>query len=102
MALGYPFNIASYALLVYILAKVTNLIPSNLYIGLGDAHIYKSHIDKVQIQLTRKPYPFPQLQIVKDYECNQDPIEWIESLNSKDFKLINYTSHPKLTLQMVA
>jgi dihydrofolate reductase/thymidylate synthase len=62
IGLGLPFNIASYAVLTYILAKLTNLKPKKLIITLGDAHIYENHIEALEEQINRIPYNFPVLK----------------------------------------
>jgi len=85
--LGVPFNIASYALLTMIVARVTGLEPGEFIHTLGDAHIYLNHIEQVKLQLTRDPYPLPRMEInpsVKD----------IFNFRFEDFKLTDYVSHP--------
>jgi thymidylate synthase len=85
--LGVPFNIASYALLTMMIARVTDLEPGEFIHTLGDAHIYLNHIEQVKLQLTRKPYPLPRMEInpsVKD----------IFSFRFEDFKLTDYVAHP--------
>lgn len=85
--LGVPFNIASYALLTMMIAQVTNLQPGDFVHTFGDVHIYSNHIDQVKLQLSREPYPLPQMQInpeVKD----------IFDFRYDDFTLVNYQSHP--------
>lgn len=85
MALGVPFNIASYAVLMMMMAQECNLEPGIFTHTLGDAHIYSNHIDGVKEQLTRKPFPLPTLKIVKK------PF-W--ELQFEDFTLENYQHHP--------
>ena len=63
MFLGIPFNIASTALLTHIIAKMTDLIPDKIIVVIGDAHIYKEHIEQVKLQLERQPYLPPNLII---------------------------------------
>ncbi len=87
--IGVPFNIASYALLTMMIAQATGYKPGDFVHTLGDAHIYLNHIDQVRLQLTREPYPLPQMIInpsVKD----------IFKFRYEDFKLVNYVSHPHL------
>lgn len=96
--LGTPFNIASSALLLMIIAKVTNLVPRNLHMNLGDVHIYKQHYDSALGQIERRPYPFPKLTIKKDLQSLAD----IEALQFEDFSLQNYQSHPAIKAEMVA
>ena len=95
MFLGIPFNIASTALLVHILAKMTDLQPGKVIIVVGDAHIYKNHVEQVKIQLQRTPY-IPCNLIVKTKKNN------IEEYSASDFILQNYYSHPSIKANMVA
>lgn len=107
VALGYPFNIASYALLVHILCHVTGYQPGKLVMTLGDTHIYKQHIDKVKNQLDRVPYQFPQLHISKTMEnVNTKDIasilKFIEELKPDDFEINGYKYYPGIKMDMVA
>jgi thymidylate synthase len=94
--LGIPFNIASYALLTYIVAKVTNLKPGTLTFAGGDTHIYLNHIDQCNEQISRIPYPFPKLNIKKDIKTVED----IENLQLEDLELIDYQSHAAIKAEM--
>ena len=87
--LGVPFNIASYALLLMMIAKVTKLDLGEFVHTFGDAHLYLNHLAQVDMQLKRKPYALPQMKL------NQD-INDIFKFQYEDFKLINYQSHPKI------
>lgn len=87
--LGVPFNIASYSLLTMMIARVTGLEPGEFIHTLGDAHIYLNHIDQVKLQLTRKPYPLPQMKI------NPGKND-IDEFVFEDFELVNYQSHPHI------
>lgn len=85
--LGVPFNIASYALLTMMVAQVTDLKPGEFIHTLGDAHIYLNHIEQVKLQLSREPYPLPEMEInpsVKD----------INKFCYEDFTLKDYVAHP--------
>ena len=87
--LGVPFNIASYSLLLMMMAQVTGLQAGDFVHTLGDAHIYLNHIDQVKLQLTREPRPLPHMLInpeVKD----------IFSFQYEDFKLEGYDPHPHI------
>ena len=87
--LGVPFNIASYALLLHMIAKITDLEVGDFVHTIGDAHIYKDHFDVVKTQLTRKPYPLPKLII----HGNQKEIE---EFKFEDFEIVDYQHHPAL------
>lgn len=87
--LGVPFNIASYALLTLMVAQVTGLHPGDFVHTMGDAHIYSNHIEQVKLQLTRKPYPLPQMRINKN-------VNNIFNFSFNDFELVNYQSHPHI------
>lgn len=85
--LGVPFNIASYAILTMMMAQVLDLKPGDFVITLGDAHIYSNHLDQVHTQLSRQPFPLPQLKINPDRK-NLFEFEF------EDFDLQNYQCHP--------
>jgi len=87
--LGVPFNIASYALLTMMIAQVTNLKLGDFIHTLGDTHIYLNHIEQVKLQLTREPYPLPQMIINPD-------VKNIDDFKYDDFELVNYKAHPHI------
>jgi thymidylate synthase len=86
--LGVPFNIASYALLTLMMAKVTGLVPGDFIHTLGDAHLYLNHVEQAKRQLGRDPYPFPRLELV-----SRDDIFAFEY---DDFRLEGYEAHPAI------
>lgn len=96
IGLGLPFNIASYAVLTYILAKLTNLAPKKLYINIGDAHIYENHIDVLKEQIIREPYLFPVLEINSKKEFSK-----IDDFEIDDFIISNYNYHETLKMDMI-
>jgi len=99
MFLGVPFNIASYALLLHIIARLTNLEPDELVMTLGDAHVVHNHFDAVKKQLERDTFPLCKLWLSPD-------IKSLEDLNTAQFKepndifkilkLENYQYHPAI------
>jgi thymidylate synthase len=88
--LGIPFNIASYALFLHMMAQVTNLEVGDFVHTIGDAHIYHNHMDQVKLQLTRLPHPLPKLKLNKQ-------IKDLFAFTFDDITLENYVSHPKIT-----
>ena len=89
MFLGVPFNIASYAALTVIIAKITGYEPGEFIHTLGDAHIYENHIEQVKEQITREPKQFPNLKI------SDEAID-LENFRPEHVTLENYESHPPL------
>lgn len=86
--LGTPYNIASYALLVHIIAKLTGMVPDHLYISMGDSHIYLNHIEQTKELLARdlSLFPLPTLELTSE-------IKSIADITLKSFSLIGYESH---------
>ncbi len=89
MFLGVPFNIASYALLQMMLARVTGLEPGTFVHSLGDAHIYANHMDQVRTQLARSPRPLPRMEILRTPDR-------IFDFAYDDFRLHGYDPHPAI------
>lgn len=97
--LGIPFNIASYALLLHIVARMTGKIPHELIGSLGNTHIYKNHIEQVKEQLSRIPHKLPQLELPANADYS-DIDTFLKSVKTSDFKLLNYEHDGKLTAPM--
>ena len=95
--LGTPFNLASYGLLLMILAKEVNMVPDELISNMGDCHIYLNQIDGVKEQLTREPFELPTLNPFPTYEGSRPSIE---SYVIGDFTLKNYQSHPTIKMPL--
>jgi thymidylate synthase len=93
MFLGVPFNIASYSLLLHMIAQVTDLKPFEFVHTLADAHIYHNHFGQVIEQLTRKPLPLPKLWL-------NPKIKDIDDFKMEDIKLENYQFHPPIKAEM--
>lgn len=84
--LGVPFNIASYALLLMMVAQVTGLEAGEFIHTLGDAHLYSNHLEQTDLQLHRDPYPLPQMKLNSD-------VKDLFSFRFEDFELVNYQCH---------
>lgn len=91
--LGLPFNIASYALLLMMIAQVTGYKPGNLIMSLGDTHLYLNHADQSKMQIKRKPYPLPKMKL-------NPKVKNIDKFIFEDFELINYKFHPPIRAQI--
>ncbi|MBD5271574.1 MAG: thymidylate synthase [Bacteroides sp.] len=87
--LGVPFNIASYALLLMMVAQVTGLKPGEFIHTLGDTHIYHNHFDQVKLQLSREPRPLPRMTLNPD-------VKHLEDFTYEDFTLTDYDPHPHI------
>ena len=95
MFLGVPFNIASYALLLSIIAKILNLKPKRFIHSFGDAHIYKNSLEQVKEQISRDPKKLPKLKIP-----NLNSLEDLNNYKIEDFILIGYEPHPPIKARM--
>jgi thymidylate synthase len=97
--LGIPFNIASYALLLTILAKEVNMVPDELIGNLGDTHLYLNHIEQAKEQIEREAFDLPTLNHLKEdsfYKSLSEDQSLYSHLNNTDFELVNYQSHPAI------
>ena len=87
--LGVPFNIASYALLTHMVAQQCNLDVGDFIWTGGDCHLYSNHLEQVELQLSRMPYPLPQLKIHRKPDS-------IFDYQFEDFEIVGYESHPHI------
>jgi thymidylate synthase len=95
--LGLPFNIASYGLLLEIIAKIVNMIPEDLIGNLGDVHLYNNHIEQAKEQLTRIPYELPKLKFNPIFLASLEHKGLDEAINGQiNFEVENYQSHPAI------
>lgn len=94
LGLGVPFNIASYSLLTHMIAQLCGLKAKEFIHVIGDAHVYNDHIEPLEEQLKRQPFPFPKIKIV--------PREFIEEYDVNDFELVDYQYHPTIKMKMSA
>ena len=95
--LGLPFNIASYGLLLEIIAKEVNMVPEDLIGNLGDVHLYSNHIEQAKEQITRVPYELPKLKFNPVFLANLEHKGLDEAINGQvNFELENYQSHPAI------
>ncbi|KAL7283884.1 hypothetical protein ACG7TL_001155 [Trametes sanguinea] len=93
LGLGIPFNIASYALLTHMVAHVTDTEPHELIIQLGDAHVYRDHVDALKVQLEREPRPFPRIRWPRK-------VDSIDDFTTEDFVVEGYDPHPSIAMKM--
>ncbi|KAF5320400.1 hypothetical protein D9611_010755 [Ephemerocybe angulata] len=96
LGLGIPFNIASYALLTHMIARVTDTDAHELIIQLGDAHVYKDHVEALEEQLKREPRPFPNLVWRREDVGRKG----IEDFEYADFGVEGYEPHPSIAMKM--
>jgi thymidylate synthase len=94
VGLGLGFNLASYGLLLMMIAKQVNMVPDELVYNGGDVHLYLNHIEPIKEQLTREPYPLPTVKI-SDRVVND-----ISEYTLDDFKLDGYESHPPIKMPL--
>ncbi|EED80809.1 predicted protein [Postia placenta Mad-698-R] len=93
LGLGIPFNIASYALLTHLVAHLTQTEPHELIIQLGDAHVYRDHVDALKEQLERTPRPFPTLRWNRR-------VEDVDDFKAEDIAVEGYQPYPPIAMKM--
>ena len=101
--LGLPFNIASYGLLLEIIAKEVNMVPDELIGNLGDVHLYQDHLEQARQQIVREPYALPKLIIDQFDESNHyiGDMDDVSEYNIEQFKLQGYQSHPAIKAPLI-
>ncbi|KAL4079333.1 thymidylate synthase/dCMP hydroxymethylase domain-containing protein [Scleroderma citrinum] len=102
LGLGIPFNIASYALFTHMIAQITNTEPHELVIQLGDAHVYKNHVEALQKQLKRQPKSFPKLRFKRELKCLQDleQLKYSTKDDESDLVIEGYHPHEAIAMKM--
>jgi len=104
IGLGAPFNLTEAAALTHLVGRLTGYTPAWLTYFIGDAHIYENHLEMLQEQLRREPYPAPRLLLsdrIPDYaQTGHYQPEWLERIEPTDFALLDYRHHPPLTAPM--
>lgn len=88
--LGVPFNIASYSLLLLMIAQVTGYEPGEFVHTFGDAHLYLNHLEQAELQLTREPYPLPVMKL-------NSSVKTLLDFKYEDFQLVDYRCHPRIS-----
>lgn len=104
VGLGTPFNLTEGAVLLHLVGRLTGYTPRWFTYFIGDAHIYENHIDMLQEQLKREPFPSPKLTLsdrIPAYSTTgvYEP-EWLEKVEPSDFSLVDYQHHSPLTAPM--
>jgi thymidylate synthase len=95
--LGLPFNIASYGLLLEIIANEVNMVPDELIGNLGDVHLYSNHIEQAKEQISREPFELPKLTFNPIFLANLEHKGFDEAINGEvNFQVENYQSHPTI------
>lgn len=98
LGLGVPFNIASYSLLTHMIAHMTDTEPHEFILQMGDAHVYKDHVEPLRTQLERQPRDFPTLKILR----SREEIGGIDGFKLEDFEVVGYNPMSKIEMKMSA
>lgn len=93
LGLGVPFNIASYSILTHMIAHICKLKTGDFIHSIGDAHIYKNHMEPLKVQINRKPRPFPKLNIKRE-------INDIDDFKIDDLEILDYNPYPSIKMEM--
>ena len=95
LGLGIPFNIASYAILTHLIAQLTDTEAHQLIIQLGDAHVYRDHVDALKIQVEREPRAFPKIRWRRDMSSVD-----LDDVEPEDVIIEGYKPHPAVSMKM--
>ena len=98
--LGLPFNIASYGLLLLMLAKECNMVPDQLIGNLGDVHLYKNHVEQAIEQTKREPYPLPDVKLMSNINFKAALNDTLDKIQWEDFYLLGYQYHPTIKAKL--
>ena len=98
--LGLPFNIASYGMLLLMLAKECDLIPDQLIGNLGDVHLYKNHVEQAIEQTKREPYPLPDMKLISNHNFRAAMKGNMDEIDLNDFVLLGYQYHPTIKAKL--
>ena len=98
--LGLPFNIASYGLLLTMIAKECDLIPDELIGNLGDVHLYKNHVEQAIEQIKRKPFTLPDLKLMSNINFKAAMNGTLDKIQWEDFYLLGYQSHESIKAKL--
>ena len=98
--LGLPFNIASYGLLLLMLAKECNMVPDQLIGNLGDVHLYKNHVEQAIEQTKREPYPLPDVKLMSNINFKAALNDTLHKIQWEDFYLLGYQYHPTIKAKL--
>lgn len=96
LGLGVPFNIASYALLTHMIAYITDTEPFEFILQMGDAHVYKDHVEPLKVQLEREPRDFPTLKFTR----SKEEVGGIDGFKTEDFEVVGYKPMGKIEMKM--
>ena len=94
--LGLPFNIASYGMLLLMLAKECDLIPDQLIGNLGDVHLYKNHVEQAIEQIKREPFTLPDVSLMSNINFKAALNGTLDKIQWEDFYLLGYQYHPTI------
>ncbi len=98
--LGLPFNIASYGLLLMMIAKECDLIPDELIGNLGDVHLYKNHVEQAIEQTKREPFPLPDVKLMSNINFKAALNGTLDKIQWEDFYLLGYQSHERIKAKL--